>query len=658
MTDNQIVGLAQPFVWLYVRTADDNYTNLVRFPLTGSDFFVSFQDDTVFSAGDADIPGTGQSKTGRSLTKIILIDPAFTYLEGLFVRNRFLSFEYGWISEDGTVLETSGIIRSMVSSLVPKFTYSGTELEVTLVSDLSVANEGNDVGTMLSSTTITSKLFIAKENKGLADTEGAGVDISKLIKDNNLYDKEVEPIKQITKTYTTVGGNTASVTVPSRRREVVPKQGLALGTFLIKQAASVARFERISDIVVYVAALCGMEYDVDETDICPYNIYLVNKTLDAFIRDDLVRLAKDKQGRTDFRYWVRGNVLYFKNAQDIRAIKRLEFIGDNKSLTERFSDPLRKSILLDFTLELVPNLIINGPSVSTKAVGFDPLNKKMTGRHAAVFKSEEVIRDVFNELEELYRQDPSGNNNRSDVYGGNYDLDTISKDGDDISKSSYGASQSDWLVWEASAQLADHYAGGSVFNMFGNGKDVKDRFQLAAYKALLKRRNQGLDNELYTPPEAIAAMQASDAKTIRKQAPKDPTQAGRMYVLPYADSRAADLAEGVLSASMRGPFRAKGTCYGDPAMRLLSGALVLVHTPEGYHYSSGRYLVDGLVHKIDAGGFTTEISLVTDGVSRHSTMDELIRDAEAPSLEDLRVQQAREDDRAGDTVIKTVRRDD
>lgn len=69
-------------------------------------------------------------------------------------------------------------------------------------------------------------------------------------------------------------------------------------------------------------------------------------------------------------------------------------------------------------------------------------------------------------------------------------------------------------------------------------------------------------------------------------------------------------------------------------MRLLQSVLMLVHTPEGFHYSSGRYLVTGLVNKIDASGFTTEISMTTDGVANQKSISELIAEADGPSPED------------------------
>lgn len=626
------VGLAQPFVWLYVKTADDDYTNPVRLPLTGSDFLLEFQDDTVFTLDDSiDVPGTGQSKTARAMTRIRLMDPAFTYLEGLFVRNRYLSFEYGWTDDNGNVLETSGSVRAMVSSIKPRFTYSGTELDVTLVSDLSVGNEGNDVAAMLNSTTISSKLFRSKHSQGF-EVKGAGIDISKLAKDNDVYE---EPSKAIHKPNPELNALISSAKALSPPASTRAPKGQKLAIYLLSAAASITKFERISDIVAFIAEICGMEHDIDETALCPYDIYLVNKTLYSFIKDDLVTLAGDDKGVRDYRFWIRGNKLYFKNAQRTEAVKKLEFIGDNKSVSDRFADPQRKSIVLDFTLDLVPNLVINSASVSTKGVGFNPLDKKMTGRHAAVIKSPEIMASIHSEIISIDRQDnretASVGFASDDIYGGRQELNDISKAKDDISRSSYSSVQSDWLVWETASQLANYFTQQSP----SKDKFTEDKLKLAAYRALLKRRNAGLDKELYQPSDATASIQASDVKTLnRKPNVNDPTKAGRMYVLPYADSRAADLAEGILASSMKGPFMAKCTCYGDPTMRLLQSVLMLVHTPEGFHYSSGRYLVTGLVNKIDASGFTTEISMTTDGVANQKSISELIAEADGPSPED------------------------
>lgn len=634
------VGLAQPFVWLYIKTADDNYTTPVRFPLTGSDFFVEFQDDSLFSMGDADVPGSGASKTGRAMTRIKLIDPSFTYLEGLLVRNRFLSFEYGWTDEYGNILETSGSIRSMVGSIVPRFTYSGTELELTLISDLSVSNDGSEIASMLNATTVSSKLFISTKSQGSEyKVKGAGVDISKIVKDNKLYDEEgpgyVEEWVPASPDSDLPRGSKVKI-----RRKPPPRatKGTALALYLAQNASSIARFERISDIVVYIATICGMEYDVDETAYCLYDIYLMNKTLHSFIKDDLVSLAKDDRGVADYKYWVRGNKLFFKRSQGTNAVKKLEFIGDHKSVTDRFSDSARKSIVLDFQLTMMPNLIVNSSSVSTKVVGYDPINKKPTGRHAAIVKSPDIMTSIYSEIQSIdladNREVAGAGARQNDAYGGRRDeLDVISKEGNNISRSNYKSVQSDWLVWETASQLVNYFSQQSP-NM---DKTAQDKLQLAAYRALLKRRNAGLDQELYQPSDAVASIKSSDVKTLSKVSPVvgDPTKAGRMYVLPYADSRSADMAEGILSSSMRGPFFAKCTCYGDPSVHLLQAVLMLIHTPDGYHYSSGRYLVQGVVNKIDAAGFTTEISLVTDGVYANRDLSELIAEADGPSPEEF-----------------------
>jgi len=128
------LGLLQPFVWINAFTPESPDKRRVL-PLTSS-VLVSFTDESLFDIDAA--PGGDRSRTGRAKVRLELFDANYTYLETLFLLNkRRIEIEYGWLDQSGKVASSSGVFPVTLTSIKPKFTFQGTQLEVIAVSDLS-----------------------------------------------------------------------------------------------------------------------------------------------------------------------------------------------------------------------------------------------------------------------------------------------------------------------------------------------------------------------------------------------------------------------------------------------------------------------------------------------------------------------------------------
>lgn len=631
MTDTATDGSVKPFVHLFLRTEEDGFKEPHLFPLTGN-FLLSFEDQSAFSMEG--IAGGSGSSTARSKCRLVLVDPTFTYLESLLLINKTLDYEFGWVAEDGTILSTSGRIRAMVGSIEPKFQFQGTEIEVILYADASATAQQGTPESLIAASVIT-QAFIP-EDVYFAVKEGRYYNAKfphKLFtdpKDEQLVreakakrEKEKEALRA-----SSGGGfsmlNQSQVEARLKLADAdkdAPTDSSIFGEKYELPEGSVP-YRSVGEIVERLARSVGMKFDIDETQPAKDEIRVVGKTIQEFIKTQLVPIAVSKEGnRSGYKFWIRGNTFFFKLPNPKKVVKTIGYAADNRSFTGRLGGA--ESIALNFTLKIQPNLTIHGARANMVAASFDPIEKKFRGINLTS-ENPSGGGSGSQSLEAEIGQALQASDAEFDwAYPAEKEQDRL---GTPIFDSTMVNNQQESLAWSEAEKITGEVAknmtalGGQPLSQTETDK-IKNR----AYRVIRKRQREEQEafsgkvmNQISAQePETKAAVSKTFEDTAAAlNATKIPSRVGRLYVLPYPDSRTSAVGRSIFSdATSRPMFQASATILGDPNVGILQHVNVELHTPNGLHYGSGRYMIQGVSNRIDGSGFTTELTLSTDGVS-------------------------------------------
>lgn len=579
----EAIGPIQPFVWLYLRTEEDDFAEPRLLSLTGN-FLRSFQDENAFNLSGPG--GTTDRVAARSKARLVMFDPSGSYLETLFLYNRTVDYEFGWMRDDGSVLTTSGRQRALVGSVQPKFSYQGTELEVILYADLSATSSPGS-SSYTYSTSIISHTFIP-EKVFLQIRDGTYYnDRYPNLRAPSAVERREEANERIRRrnrnSISTVGGSiTESITFREQTDEELfgPKYELPLDA---------APYRSIGDLVTKLAFLIGMKAEVDETIDAFGDITVPDMTIYEFIKTKLVPIAVSKDGTSGYRFWIRGDTLHFKYPRIDKVVREFTYGADNTELSKTFEDDTdtRKGTMLSFELLVRPNQIQAGAKVSTVAVSYDPVGKAFRGinlTEADKRKQDALAANTAIELG-LKQETPVD----------------FSKAKEEDAIKALNAASFEW--------------GGPLARP--KPKPVPRNENGVPFFPVASQQEEAIQALREDEARTQAAANQAEVELAITAQQVNPTAAGRLYVLPYPDNRTSAIGKFIFADAVNGPvFTAKSVILGDPQILLQDTIDVTIVTPTGPHYGSGKYTILGVNSVIDdKGSFTTELSLSTNSVN-------------------------------------------
>lgn len=617
---------AKPYVWLFLKTEETDFKKVRPVSISG-EFLQEFVEEVMFNSEAVD----GSPSSSYALTKLRLriFDPAWTYWETLFLLNKVFDYEYGWMDDTGKVISTSGRIRAMIEGLAPSFSFQGTTLEVTAKCSLA-ANALASGSNVELATNVATRQFVPldKYNKALSGKfyndrfpsveftspqDRAARERSILGRQNLLYHDE-----WVRRSLGNIPGNSV---LADNEADAVAKFG---PRYVLPDNA--VPYTSISDLVKTLASMVGMKAEVDPTIEAKDDILMNGKNVENFIREKLVKLAVTKDGRADFQCWIRGDTIYFKSvSNEQRITQTFQYGGNNAPMLEQspFNPDSKNGIILSFSMEMNPSLLLASAASHTVAVSVDPLSKTAMG--ASAISPATAAR---NEVEAKYRANRQqfqafAPSRAAEIYRNKQSIDfalaqnyMMWQEAGEIAKS----------IWEANRLPGDTSLNANADGTYStlNPAATQRGLQDQVFQSLVRQREAERASLQAVAPSADLTFQDASVYDGLQQAAarspaasKDGTLAGRLYVLPHQNSKTAVFADNIHSqSSLTRLFKATAVVVGNPKIFLLKLVDISIILPDSKkHYASGTYVVFGISHKIDSGGFTTELTLHTTGVS-------------------------------------------
>lgn len=635
MTDE--LGLLQPFVWINAFTPESPDKRQVL-PLTGS-VLVSFTDESLFDIEAA--PGGERSKTGRAKVRFELFDANFTYLETLFLLNkRRVEVEYGWLDQNGKVASSSGVFPVTLVSIKPKFTFQGTQLEIIAVSDLSSSSPPGTIEHFYS-THMFSITFVPEAESELYGGKYPHLDFANPATQKKKEDRITTRVNDVLNGDVprpdlgpgnqgldpAAWSGTPGFNLPEQ--PIVPESSAENAANTWSQIRADLsnknmKYISISQLVRSIAKSLGMKSEVDVTKVAPPSATLpfINKTI-MNILSGLASEAESSDGSRDYRFWIRGDTIYFKRPVPKDTFNRVFNYGVGISLgsTSAANKTNKDGVVLGVEVDIQPNLIVNSAWAQAVTTTIDATNKAVRGGN--VVPPHRKIKDTVDAS--IVR-----NVTKVDTSEGTLEyvaVEFVPPEGMTsalmVQAEEFYYSK-DWLLWDQATQIAAD-ALESLERKFGddigeiNSRYIFSQSRILAYNLLEKDRQDRLAQLGDTSAEVDVASSLADAAAEQSEGnatdfqKKDLTLVGRRYISPHQDERAAGWAKAISNSASQKVFKAKLLALGDVSIRLMHVVTLNMLTPEGPHYASGDYLVLGVSNAIDASGFTTELTLMNAG---------------------------------------------
>lgn len=553
--------LRQPFIWLYVKTEETNFVGEPERIDVTSNFLVSFQEDNVL--------GDDSGLVTHLTAKLVMFDPSSFYLETLLMLNRRLAIEYGWLNSDGSISQTTGKLDCSIADFKTFYQYQGIKLEVTLSMDRVLKKE---------------------ENINMVNPLGS----------KNLafvWSEDAPPIE-----------NYFDASIPE-------------GSLKIR---------RISDIVKFVAHEMGLAVDVDDTEEFNGTVWkyhnpevptlicrLVNRDYESLLKS-LIPLARSTSKKVGYDCWNRGGTLYFKLPDALagrKAIQSYAYGRDNNGT------------MLSFDLNIAIAHLVMHTWDSVLAVSRDPVSKSLIGIDSRITNNE--IREktlksavaaqgnpgVYNVAGTWHYVDSHRKVSPDDPILGVVQENAVASDGN---STHVGVAPS--MPTVVSNPLPTTAAGQII-------KSAQEKRILAEVAPL------NADTELLYSVSARPGNQpnpSTNQEPNLQPTPRKPvaitdtgqSKASRVYVLPYTSDQTISIGRYVHQQIRQSrTFTATASVIGDISLTIHRSIFIELLTDSGLHYGTGTYIIRGVSHRIDTNGFTTELTLTTDGINTTDAKD-------------------------------------